>query len=206
MRTARDSGRRVALFGALLARETALEDRLVLVGGLAIAVYTEGAYVSEDVDVVGGRTRIGAALRRWGFEWDAPYWRRDDLRLLVQPARDRYVGNSNGLTTLQTSHGPVTLAAIEDLLVRRLVYAKSRRDPRFIDEAALLITAGGETLDPGYLQAEVRYERVELEYREAQRRAARRRTPRSRTFRHRRSLKRLHVGPGAPRSRAARRV
>ncbi|NNN16877.1 MAG: hypothetical protein HKL79_00710 [Thermoplasmata archaeon] len=167
------TGQRVAFLGALLAHETGLRDRLVIVGGSAISVYTKGTYVSEDVDIVGGKAAIGAVLERWGFRREAPYWRRDDLGLLVQPGRDRYFGNSDRLTTIETPYGPVMLAAVEDLVIRRLVYAKSQRDPRFMDEAALLLRDNGTDLDQAYLVHEVRYEGVEREYREAERRAGR---------------------------------
>ena len=40
-------------FGALLARETGLgEERLAVVGGSALEIYTAGDYVSEDIDIV----------------------------------------------------------------------------------------------------------------------------------------------------------
>jgi hypothetical protein len=173
IRRARSTGQRVALLGALLARETGLGDRLVIVGGSALSVYTKGAYVSAGVDIVGGKAAIGAALEKWGFRLDAPYWRRDDLGLLVQPGRDRYYGNSDRLTTIETPFGPVMLAAVEDLVIPRLVYAKSQRNPRFLDEAALLLRNGGMDIDRAYLEHEVQYEGVESEYREAERRAGR---------------------------------
>jgi len=165
---------RFALLGALLAKETRLGDRLVIVGGSAITIYTNGEYVSGDFDVVGGKAKIVPVLRGWGFRSDGRYWRRDDLGLAVEPGRSRYFGNAKGLSRFETPAGPVRLAAPEDLIVRRLVYAKGEhgvKSRKALDEAVLLWNRFEDSVDRAYLAQEVRFERVKAAYDEMIRRA-----------------------------------
>jgi len=165
---------RFALLGALLAKESGLGDRLVIVGGSAITIYTSGEYVSGDFDVVGGKAKILPVLKRWGFGFDGRYWRRDDLGLAVEPGRTRYFGNVQRLSRFDTPAGPVRLAAPEDLIVRRLVYAKGEhgvKSRKALDEAVLIWSRFEDSIDRDYLDQEVRYERVRAPFDEMIRRA-----------------------------------
>lgn len=169
----RRTDERFAVFGALLAMASRLGDRLVIVGGSAITIYTNGEYVSGDLDVVGGRTKIVPVLRRWGFHFDGRYWRRDDFGLAVEPGRTRYFGNVRRLARFETTVGPVRLAAPEDLILRHLVYAKGEhgvRSRKAIDEAVLLWKRFEASIDRAYLEQEVRDERVEAPFEEMVRR------------------------------------
>ncbi len=161
------------MLGALLSKESGLGDRLVVVGGSAITIYTNSAYVSGDFHVVGGRTRIIPVLKRWGLVFDARYWRKDGLGLAVEPGRTRYRGLLSRTVRLETKAGPVRLAAPEDLIVRRLIYAKGEygvRSRRALDEAILLYQRFEGTLDRVHLAKEVRHERVAEPYSEMLRR------------------------------------
>lgn len=177
LRRVRTPGEKVAVFGALLARESKLGDRLVVVGGSAISVYTGGAYVSEDVDVVGKRSRLAPVLQRWGFKpsegRSRGYWIRDDLGLLVDIIdRADYVGLPQATRTQVTRYGPVRVAAVEDLIIRRLVFAKRQRSSELVDQAVLLWVRFGVELDTEYLDYHVRDEDLADLYREMIRRAA----------------------------------
>jgi hypothetical protein len=175
---ARSRGERVAVFGALLARESKLGERLVILGGSAISAYTDGIYVSEAIDVVGRSSRLTPVLRRWGFGYaergHRGYWTRDDLGILVDVIdRPTYVGLDKATRTQGTAHGPVRVAAVEDLIVRRLIFAKRDRSAELLDQAALLWVRFGPEVDTDYLDYQVRFEDVGDLYREMQRRAAR---------------------------------
>ncbi len=164
---------RITTFGALLAKATRLGASLVVVGGSAISVRTSGTYVSEDIDVVGPKTRIVPVLKRWGFSLDEkerPYWVRADLGLVVDIAGPKHTGHRPEV--IETRYGPVRIAAPEDLIVRRLIFAKRDADPRYLNEAALVLRGAGAGIDFGYLEALVRYEQVEDVYRELRRREA----------------------------------
>jgi hypothetical protein len=176
LKRAKSAGERVAVLGALLARASGLGDRLVVVGGSAISVYTGGAYVSEDIDIVGRKDRLAPVLRRWGFEFDEVkgrgYWIRADLKILVDVIdRAAYVGLAQGTRTQATRAGPVRVAAVEDLIVRRLIFAKRGRNPELLDQATLLWLRYGSELDRVYLDYQVRYEDVADLYRDLMRRA-----------------------------------
>jgi hypothetical protein len=169
-------GERVALLGALLARESGLGDRLVVVGGSAISVYTDSAYVSKDIDIVAKKERITPVLRRWGFGFDERqgrgYWVRDDLRIMVDLInRSDYVGLTAGTGRRSTPAGPVRIAAVEDLILRRLIFAKRGRNPELLNQATLLWLRYGRELDTEYLESQSRYEDVEDLYLDLKQRA-----------------------------------
>lgn len=162
---------RIVVFGALLARTSGLRGSLVIVGGSAISVYTSGGYVSEDIDLVGQKSRITPVLERWGFRIDEqgsrPYWVRKDLGLLVDlVGGSRSTGLESHVTTFRTAYGPVCVAAPEDLVIRRLILAKRDRREEHLNQAVLLVEQAGEGIDIEYLEVLVRYEGVEDVYRE----------------------------------------
>jgi hypothetical protein len=169
---------RFALFGALLAKATRLGTKLVIVGGSAIAIYTHGAYVSGDVDIVGGKVRILPVLKRWGFEGVSDpdgraYWKRDDLGLFVDVlSRTEYFGHHAEVRTIETAEGPVSLSAVEDLIVRRLEFWMRTGRQELLDQAVLLFLDHEDSLDRAYLRSEIAYERGALAYQELVRRAA----------------------------------
>jgi hypothetical protein len=177
LRRIADPAERVAAFGALLARDSGLGAKLVLAGGSAIQIYSEGRYYTEDVDVVGEKRRIVPLLKRWGFTpVDDPdgrvYWRRDDLSLAVDilpRAGGSGSGRSAPTQTITTPVGPVEASAVEDLIVRRLVFWSRGGRRELLDQAVGLFLLRRDAIDLGYLRAEVRYEKVEAAYRELRR-------------------------------------
>lgn len=173
---ARTHGERVALLGALLAKDSGLGDTLVIVGGSALSVYTHGAYVSKDIDIVGVAKRLAPTLRRWGFHRKVRqgrgYWVRDDLGLLIDVIdRQDYVGLNDATRVEETRFGPVRIAAVEDLIIRRLVFAKRTRRRELLDQATLLWIRFGSELDVEYLDYHARFEDVQDLFRLMKRRA-----------------------------------
>jgi hypothetical protein len=172
-----DRALRVATFGALLAKESGLGSKIVIAGGSAFAVYSHGQFTSEDVNVVGERSRISPVLKRWGFrpeedEDGRVYWRRDDLGLLIDIIHRAGTSGSgrSGITRkIMTSQGAVRVSAVEDLIVRRLVFWSRDGTPQLLEQATLLFAENREGIDIDYLESEVRYERVGAAYRELQR-------------------------------------
>ncbi len=173
MRRAAAPHQRVAWFGALLAEESGLGKRLVIVGGSAIELYTEGEYVSRDVDVVGDKDRLVPVLRRWGFRAQTgrdrrQYWFRAPLGLvdLVGPL------HKSGLPTqiVETRYGAVRLGAVEDLLVRRLMRAGRESSSALFQEAVILASRYRTSLDWRYIESESRHEHVLPLYRQLQNR------------------------------------
>lgn len=161
---ARTEDERLAWFGALLTRESRLEGRLIIVGGSAIELYlTSTAYVSLDIDIVGSKVAISAALRRWGFKMERgrdhrTYWVKEGLGLVdLVGARNR-----SGLPAraFPTRYGDVLVSPVEDLIVRRLVMARQMRSTDLFRQAEILAARYRRGLDWDYIRAETSYEKI----------------------------------------------
>ena len=151
---------RLAWFGALLRKEAGRDVEVV--GGSAIEIYlTSDAYVSQDVDVVGSRSRIEDALRRWRFTTVTGrshrlYWTHPSVGLVdIVGTADR-----SGLLPrrMRTAYGEVLLSAPEPLIIRRLIRADREADQGLFRQAVGLARLGG--LDWEYLESEAGYEKV----------------------------------------------
>lgn len=158
---ARSPEDRIKWFGALLSREARTEVEIV--GGSAIGIYlTSAVYVSQDIDVVGLRSKIEPALSHWRFRRNEgrshrSYWFHNELGLVdLVGSTDR-----SGLAPrrLETPYGPVLVTAPEPLIVRRLMRASREGDEALLQQAIKLARLG--PIDWEYLQAESRYEGVE---------------------------------------------
>jgi hypothetical protein len=173
LQSQRNAATRILYFCALLSREAGDRDApIVVVGGSAIELYTEGEYVSGDIDLVGSRSILAGILESWGFTRKNREWYNADWKMAVD-----LVSENEGLTgsralvrTLVTPYGPVRLAAIEDLIVKRLLSAKYWQIPSDREHAAILARRYRDELDRDYLsefakRAEVADEWVELERR-----------------------------------------
>jgi hypothetical protein len=168
LRKSSSHSRRLTWFGALLAKESGLEDQLAIVGGSAIGIYTNGAYVSQDVDLVGRKDRILPVLRSWGFHArlgrdQRRYWFRRCVGL-VDRVGPRLKSRLPGLT-IRTRYGTVRLGAVEDLVVLRLMRSGRERSPALFGEAVTLAGRYRATLDWSHVEAEAKHERVLSLYR-----------------------------------------
>jgi hypothetical protein len=162
--SASSGAQRIEWFGALLAKESGLGRRLVIVGGSAIEVYlSSDRYVSEDIDVVGDRRRIAPVLRRWGFEPEQgrdarTYWSKTGL------GKVDLVGSADraGLPSRMrgTKYGPVRLGPVEYLIVRRLMRSGREHDVELFRQAEALAVDYGPSLDWDYLRGQASYEGV----------------------------------------------
>lgn len=120
---------------------------LVVVGGSAIEFYTDGAYVSGDVDLCVSNDKrlslrdrqelMGSLEGRGGpRNWEVAGAFVDILGPLEGESKTPH-------RIIQTSLGPVSVAAIEDLLVERVLVANYPSPyPPALDCARKLIAAG----------------------------------------------------------------
>ncbi len=161
LRKAKRPDQRVAWFGALLTQASGVQ--IVIVGGSAIEVYTDGRYVSRDIDIVGPKRRLVPVLRQWGFKPESgrssrTYWVKPPWGLVDLVGTKR---KSNLPTqTIHTPYGSVSLGPVEELITRRLVRAGRERSEELFQEAVLLANRYQMTLDWDYIQAEAKYEHV----------------------------------------------
>jgi hypothetical protein len=140
---------RILYFGALLARESGSE--VVIVGGSAIEVYTRGDYVSGDIDIRAERPAVRLALSHWEFLDQGRLWTRADWKIAVDVVGNRYTGDPYRATTISTPYGPVQIAVVEDLFVKRLAAAKHWQVRAALVEAELLWRDYLDTMDVEYL-------------------------------------------------------
>jgi hypothetical protein len=140
---------RILYFGALLARE--IGSDVIIVGGSAIEVYTRGGYVSGDIDIRGERRPIRRTLAQWNFKEEGRLWIRMDWQIAVDVVGNRYTGDPYRATTVATPYGPVRIAVVEDLFVKRLAAAKHWQARAALDEADLLWRDYSDKMDVAYL-------------------------------------------------------
>lgn len=150
--------RKYVLVG-VLNRHLPRARHVVLVGGAAVELYTAGAYVTGDVDLVGDRESVGPLLEAAGFRRVDRLYVREDAELavdLVGPSQRR-----GETTTDLTIRGlAVRVVSVEDAIVDRLLaaeYWKSRTD---WEQAVLLYGAHAARLDRDALEERARANEV----------------------------------------------
>ncbi len=178
MRALSDPATRIETFGALLAKASGIGSKLLIAGGSAITIYTSGRYTSDDIDIVGQKARLVPVLERWGFQpEEAPseprvYWNREDLGLfvdIVNRSPSSGSGRSGVPRRIVTPYGAVHASAIEDVIVRRLVFWSRQGTPGLMDQAVVVFRSHQDDIDLDYLEGEVRFEGVETAYTELRR-------------------------------------
>jgi hypothetical protein len=151
----REHDRRIAVFSALLARESGLgTGGLTVVGGSAIEIYTGGRYVSGDLDlVVDSREKVARVLRRWGFKDEAKFFTKTEWGIFADVMQTRDSGSARLTQVVDTRVGPFRITGIEDLLLRRVreSVAWQGREEAF-EQARLLAGFAGPATDWGYLE------------------------------------------------------
>ncbi|MDE1822224.1 MAG: hypothetical protein KGJ23_12200 [Euryarchaeota archaeon] len=152
---------RTLYFCALLGREAGLKDGLIVVGGSAIEIYSGGAYVSGDLDVVGRREALEHVLRAWGFHKDGRIWWSEGWKIALDIVSSQdYHGRTSLLRTIDTPFGRVRVAAVEDLIIGRLASTKHWKLPEELNQAILLVAEFGASLDREYLELRAKKEDV----------------------------------------------
>jgi hypothetical protein len=145
---------RILNFGALLARESGSD--VVIVGGSAIEIYTRGGYVSGYIDVRANRKEVHRALSAWDFKDEGRLWIRLDWGIAIDVVGDQYSGDPYRATTVSTPYGPVQIAAVEDVFVKRLASAKHWQVKAALEEADLLWGDYRDSMDAAYLDRQAR--------------------------------------------------
>jgi len=147
--------RRIRVFSALLAKESGLGTAgMTVVGGSAIEIYTEGEYVSADIDlVVDSRSQVTEVLKKWGFRDEGKWWSKAKWAIFVDAMQQPNSGSRRLTQIIATSFGSFRIAAVEDLILRRVreSIAWQNRQAAF-GHAVLLVERFGSSLDWDYLK------------------------------------------------------
>jgi hypothetical protein len=129
--------------------------RAVLVGGGAVELYTAGAYVTGDVDLVGDRDEIVSLLEAAGFERQDRLFIHEILELAIDVA-----GKSLRPTETVVDHEirgyRVPVVALEDAIVDRLLAAEYWKSDTDWEQAKLLLGAHYDTVDRKTLEDRAR--------------------------------------------------
>jgi len=154
VQSARSKPERIQFLGALL--EKATGDPVIIVGGSAIEVYTSGRYSSADIDFVTPRPPAVKVVELWGFVPNGRVWRRKDWGVDIDLLGGNFTGSRKRTEIVETPYGPVRLAGVEDLLVKRLAELKHwptspkwRRD--LAKQVEILVAEYGDEMDEEYL-------------------------------------------------------
>jgi hypothetical protein len=141
-------------FAALLAKAGgASTDEFIVVGGSAIEFYTSGQYTSGDIDIVEtASVSWKKILTEWRFKDQGRIWYSEDLGIVVDFVKPPYTYDVSRTQVLVTAHGSLRIAAIEDLLVKRLQSAKFWKRPAELEQAKLLAVLHWERIDWAYVR------------------------------------------------------
>jgi hypothetical protein len=134
----------------------------IIVGGLAVELYTQSEYTTTDIDfILDHRNKAGEILAKLGFEKriGERYWYHPELALAIEIPDSVLAGDLNKLTLYELDNGTkIYLIGIEDLILDRLracIYWKSNSDCEWAER---LFALHHEWMDFDYLQSEARME------------------------------------------------
>lgn len=130
---------------------------MIVVGGSAVEVYTAGRTSSDDIDIVTSRREAASAIEGWGFVKSGRIWRRKDWQTEIDLVGAKLSGSRLKVQAIQTPYGPVMVAGVEDLLVKRLVELKHwKTTPAWREDLArqanILAAEYGDKFDEEYLR------------------------------------------------------
>ena len=97
-----------------------LRDKPVLVGGSAVELYTQGAYVTGDIDLVGTVPgRIAAILKNEGFQKEGRHWIHEEGRVFLEFTSSSLAGKEKAVHRSFDGRD-IRIVSPEDLIVDRL--------------------------------------------------------------------------------------
>jgi len=154
LKSARNPTERRLHFSAMLAKASEVPvDDFIIVGGSAIEIYTRGEYTSGDIDIVVPPQRdVARTLRAWRFSEQGRLWINDELQIIVDLVSHPYTYDQTKTQVLVTPYGSVRIAAIEDLLVKRMLSAKWWKRPGDLEHAKMLAVLYRDQIDWVYVE------------------------------------------------------
>jgi hypothetical protein len=160
MASARSEAERIQYLGALLGRGHGVRTHHHR--GSAIYLQAPELEPSLDVDIsVVPRSTAADAIESWGFERrKGRVWRRADLSMDVDLVGE-FSGSRRRARVIDTPYGPVRVACVEDLIVKRLAElkhwqtAKSWRNT-LVQQVTVLLSDFGPEIDDAYLASVAR--------------------------------------------------
>lgn len=130
-----------AELGAIVCRAlAAIADEPVLVGGAVVSIYSDGRWVSDDLDFVSwlDDRRRRPAMEALGFRKQGAYYVHPDTELFVQFVNPPVMIGGKHVrvpATLPTRAGPLRILAPLDCVLDRLAWHLDRGDTETLDQA-----------------------------------------------------------------------
>jgi hypothetical protein len=147
-------------FAVLIELSKRLDPKPVLVGGGAVELYTAGAFVTGDIDLIGDIKRVADALEEMGFVREGRHFVKGKIFIEV-------VAPTTGARTDEIKiqekdiEGMVRVISIEDLIIDRLCACKWWRSQTDCEQARYLIGVYLDRCDRRYLAERARKEEVD---------------------------------------------
>ena len=127
----------------------------VLAGMSAVEYFTNGAYTSQDIDILWSDTDIlTEILAARGFLREGRFWYNEDENIVLE-----VLGHSQGrnITSVITEYGTVNILAVEEVILDLLegyVWAGSRDDYQWARVLLKSALKNGTPIDMDYLRSE----------------------------------------------------
>ena len=143
---------------AIVAEELAEIDRHpIVVGGLAVAYWADGAETTGDIDVaMPGHPLLDERLARLGLRKEGRVWATADRRVIWERPTDRLPPGWSSVTAELRSGRSIELISLEDAIADRMHSLESTGDLESFGRALTLLGATG--LDHHRLQARAQQE------------------------------------------------
>ena len=132
---------------SIIARHLAKSDiRVVLVGGLAVEIYTENLYLTKDIDMVNSSydppSKIRSAMSAIGFHKQGRVYVNETTDICIDfPSAPLAVGDQliHETTTINTEHGELPILFAMDVVKDRLAaYFHWRDRPALVQALAIM--------------------------------------------------------------------
>ncbi|MHA1298982.1 MAG: DUF6036 family nucleotidyltransferase [Candidatus Helarchaeota archaeon] len=148
----------ISLFSSLLKKQ---DTEIILVGGQAVAFYTLGTYLTEDIDIISYRSEIvEKVLKELKFEKIARVWYNEDFNIVIDIVGFSLSGSKDKLREIEIEGRIIKIIGVEDLIVERLcsyIYWKVEQD---IFVAKQLLITQFDEIDWDYLEKKAKSENV----------------------------------------------
>ena len=132
-----------------------LSDKLILVGGSAVELYTYGMCESIDLDLVMyGSDELRKKLKELGFKRDGRTYQKNDIVIDIV---DTFLGDKREQRIVYGDL-ELTLVSIEDLIIDRMCGCKYWESPRDCEQAYILYILYRNEIDMIYLSERARNE------------------------------------------------
>ncbi|MFN3740256.1 MAG: hypothetical protein ACK4TF_06230 [Thermodesulfovibrionales bacterium] len=155
-----DPVKRKAYFIGLISQEIKKKGGLppVIVGGMAVEIYTQGSYTTGDIDLKAEKDLLEKTLTEWNFVKSGRIWFNEELDIYIDwlgSTLDEGKEAQKRVNRIIIGEGlEINVLSIEDLIIDRLNAYKWWKDEDSLVWAKVLLKvkeATGEPVDRDYL-------------------------------------------------------